>query len=72
MPTKEELEQEVAALRLLVHGRPAKKGCDRACTHGLKYHGGPVCFSEQRGSWQSACVCPEHPDDPPIDDRLAS
>ena len=66
MPTKEELETEVAALRLQVNGRPAKKGCAQHCKHGLLYHGGLICYGEGRINTFYPCVCPEHPDDPPI------
>ena len=69
MPTKEELEQEVAALRLQVEGRPAKKGCEQCCSHGQRFHGGLVCYVEMHGNWGHPCVCPQHPDDPAIPDK---
>ena len=69
MPTKEELEAEVKELRLLAHGRPAKARCDNSCPHGMRYHGGPICWGELAVDTQTVCVCPEHPDDPVIPDR---
>lgn len=69
MPTKDELETEVAVLRLQVNGRPAKRGCRQSCTHGLLYHGGPICYGEGSINTFYPCVCPEHPDDPVIPDK---
>ena len=62
MPTKDELEIEVATMRLQVDGRPAKKGCNDSCSHGLLYHGGPICYGEGRINTFQACVCPAHSD----------
>ena len=69
MPSKEELETEVAVLRLQVAGRPAKRGCTGFCSHGMAYHGGSVCYGDQNGNYASACACPEHPDDLAIPDK---
>ncbi len=69
MPTKEELETELAILNLRVYGRPSKRGCTGSCSHGLTFHAGPVCYGDQNGNYASACACPEHPDDPAIPDK---
>ena len=69
MPRREELEKEIAYLRLQVDGRPSKRGCPGSCSHGMLYHGGHICYGDQNGNDASPCVCPDHPDDPAIPDK---
>ena len=66
MASKAEMEEEVRVLRLLVYGRPAREDCLNSCSCGSLYHGGEICWGELRVDHQVACVCPKHPDDPPM------
>ena len=69
MPSNAELKEEVRELRILVHGRPEKGNCLNSCPHGMRYHGGPICWGELNVNTQIVCACPLHPDDPPISSR---